>query len=205
MAKKDNLVVDGNTAVIMDSVSNAKIAGVKGKTASDVPEANLTADEVAIQVADIVNEPARRFRMIMGCVATAETNEFKALLVLGEAWDKAWLTFKANGLQKTKDFYPYCADSIGKSVKSIEVYMRVLKKRDVLGNAKSIRQALDMIRSNDFTGTDSEENSANSGKPARLTDEARLTKILAEIGKLNDLVKCEADLLAGIEKLKGGK
>lgn len=204
MAKTN--VVDGNNAVIMDSTQNAIAGGDTSKTASDVPQPNLTADEVAIQVADIVNGPARRFRMVKGCVATAESSEFTALMALGEAWDKAWLTFKANGLQKTKDFYPYCADSIGVSVKSIEVYMRVLKKRDVLGNAKSIRQALEMIRSKDFTGTDSDaDGNGNAGRPARLTDEARLTKILAEIGKLDDLSKCEADLLAGIEKLKGSK
>lgn len=205
MAKTN--VVDGNNAVIMDSVSNAKMVKSNGK-AKDVPEANLTADEVAIQVRDIVKPSADAFKNAMSGVSKAETVELKALFTLGDAWDKAWLTFKANRLTKTKDFYPYCADSIGVSVKSIEVYMRVIKHRDVLEHARSIRESIEMIKNDDYSDPtiDAEGNKAEAGgKPERLTDERRLIKIIAEIAKLDNIAKCKAELLEGIAKVERGE
>ena len=175
---EDNKIDNARTVMTGNSTES------KGKHAVDVPVANLTLKALKAQSNQQIKETLNAFNKASKVVADAEKSELKPFYAFAERALEIRNTWKANG-RKYKEFYTWAEKALGKSDKTLYVYFKVLDNRAILGNAKSLRHAIDMVNGKaDVDGKDNDKEA--KGKPAKKNDADRLIDIEKNTVRFND-------------------
>ena len=174
------------------------------KTSKDVPVANRPVEDVIVQASermdgvtpDMAKSDKALDKLAQGHLATCFT--------YGEALKDCKALFTGNG-HTVKAFNSWIIEYTNKGRSTIDALIQVYEHKTDLVNARSLTEARQMIKDNNQDADGNlltKENAPPKEKSPRLTDAKRITKILAEIAKLDNLPEDYESIIKGIDKLK---